>query len=336
MRCDGRRMARRLDLTHPDLAHLLRFVQDGVVSRRQLRRFGATDKDIERLVRRRELTRVHRGVFVDHTGALTRQQREWVAVLAAWPAALARESALPDPPTRIVHIAVHRGRTVSVPAWVIVHHCAHLDRRAHTRASPPRMTLEHAVIDVMADRLSDDDLPAAFRVLTEAAHTRRTDAAAILRALDVRRRVAHRATIRGLLTDLRDGACSVLERGYLHRVERAHGLPPGQRQCRSRATGRTTEIDVRYPAQHVIVEIDGGAFHDGAAARDRDAMRDLAEAAVGGDLTVRVTYGMVFRDQCRTAHRLAALLRRNGWTGTITRCPLCPPSVGTTVLVAPE
>lgn len=39
--------------------------QSGVVSRRQLLALGARKHDIDRLVRRRELTRVHPGVYVD-------------------------------------------------------------------------------------------------------------------------------------------------------------------------------------------------------------------------------------------------------------------------------
>ena len=49
--------------------------QSGVVSRRQLLRAGLTDNDIARLLRRRELARVHSGVYVDHTGPLSWLQR---------------------------------------------------------------------------------------------------------------------------------------------------------------------------------------------------------------------------------------------------------------------
>ena len=51
-----------------ELEHLLTRVQDGVVSRRQLRELGARDHDIVRLVRRRDLVAVHPGVYVAHTG----------------------------------------------------------------------------------------------------------------------------------------------------------------------------------------------------------------------------------------------------------------------------
>jgi len=42
---------------------------------------GLVDHDLQRLVRRRDLTRLLRGVYVDHTGEPTWQQRAWAAVL---------------------------------------------------------------------------------------------------------------------------------------------------------------------------------------------------------------------------------------------------------------
>lgn len=319
-------MAYRFGINHPELVHLLRWIQDGVVTRWQLLALGATPEDIRRMVRRNELRRVHPGVFVNHTGRLTHVQREWVAVFAAWPAVLARESALPDPPTAAIHVAVALGRKVQVPEWVRTHRTAHLDARADWRVSPPRMGLEHALIDTMSARIADDDVPGAFAALTRTAHTRRTEPDQILVVLASRARVAHRATIQGLVTDLRDGACSVLERGYLHRVERAHGLPRASRQRRSTATGRRTAQDVRYVVYGVVVELDGRAFHDSPEARDNDARRDIAELAMTDAVTARVTYGLVFNDACRTAVWIGRILRRNGWRGTVRRCPDCPPA----------
>ena len=61
------------------LDHLLTWVQSGVVSRRQVLELGGTDRDIARMVRRRDLVVVHPGVYVDHTGTPSRLQREWAA-----------------------------------------------------------------------------------------------------------------------------------------------------------------------------------------------------------------------------------------------------------------
>ncbi len=68
--------------------------QDQVVSRRQVLACGGNDAQIERLIRRREWARVHRGVYVTHTGPLSWSQRAWAAVLFHDPSALDGRSAL--------------------------------------------------------------------------------------------------------------------------------------------------------------------------------------------------------------------------------------------------
>lgn len=125
--------------------------QDGVLSRRQSLQAGLTDRDLARLSRRRELVRVHPGVYVDHTGPLSWQQRAWAAVLFSWPAALCAESALAAHGVRsavrdlavrdlaagvrragaaapVMHVAVDERRRVTEPDGV----------RVHRRAGPTR------------------------------------------------------------------------------------------------------------------------------------------------------------------------------------------------------
>ena len=64
------------------------------MSRRQILDLGGDDDLIERMIRRREWVRVHRGVYANHTGPLSWQQRAWAAVLLLTPAALTGVSAL--------------------------------------------------------------------------------------------------------------------------------------------------------------------------------------------------------------------------------------------------
>ncbi|OBG18478.1 hypothetical protein A5765_03555 [Mycolicibacterium celeriflavum] len=303
------------------------WAQNGVVSRRQILAAAGTDDDIARLLRRRELTYVHRGVYVNHSGRLTQEQRHWAAVLAFWPAALAHASALPDPPTTVVHVAVDPARNLRPLPQIVLHRTPDFEQRAELDRSPPAIRLEHALIDVASSELHDEHLADAFAVLARVCATRRTTPQRMLRALATRQRVSGRRTLEAMLTDLRDGACSVLERGYLHTVERAHGLPRGQRQTRSTATGRSTFQDVSYPRQGVVVELDGRAFHDSPQDRDRDALRDLAELSRSDLVTIRLTYGLVFADACRTAFLIGDVLRRRGWTGGLRSCPKCPPVI---------
>lgn len=296
--------------------------QDGVIARRQLLTLGAAPHDIARLLRRRDLARAFDGVYVTHTGPLTPRQREWVAVLAAWPAALTGASALPELSSARVQLAIAHDRKVRVPPWSVVRRSRHLDLRVDWHRLPPRVHEEHAILDVMSEKLAHDDVAAAFHALTQVAHARRTTPDRVLAALDQRPRLPGRGMIRGMLHDLRDGACSVLEREYLQRVERAHGLPRADRQRASRATGQLTLQDVPYPDYRLIVELDGGSFHLGART-DADAFRDLAEFARARHATVRVTYGLVFGTPCRTARFLAEVLQQRGWTGTFTECRRC-------------
>lgn len=279
------------------------------------------------MLRRRELTDVHRGVYVSHSGQLTLRQRHWAAVLAYWPAALAYAAALPDPPTTVVHVAVGPERNLRPLPRIVLHRTPDFELRAELDRCPPAIRPEHAVIDVVAGELRDKDVAAAFAVLARVCATRRTTPQRILQVLATRQRVCGRSTLEAMLADLRDGACSVLERGYLHRVERAHGLPKGERQARSTATGRLTFQDVRYRAQGLVVELDGRAFHDAPQDRDRDALRDLAELSRSDLVTTRVTYGLVYSDACRTAVLIGDLFDAEGGpvfreTGPQCRAPL--------------
>ena len=243
------------------LAHLLRWVQDGVVSRRQLLGFGFADHDVRREVRRRALTPVHRGVYVNHTGPLSWEQRAWAAVLVHEPAALTLWSALP-PPHRSgsIHVAIDAARTVSAVEGVVAHRTTRFDERVHPNRSAtqaaPRGGGRRGCRPVPATRTTPSGC------FAEVCHTRRVGAPTLAAALELRRGVPHRALLLDMLDDLACGACSVLEREYLTRVERRHGLPAGRRQVRERTASGVVYRDVDYPEWGLVVELDGRAFHD--------------------------------------------------------------------------
>jgi hypothetical protein len=306
-------------------------LQSGVVSRRQL----VTDarlkpRDLQRLVRRRDLVRVHDGVFVDHTGDLTWLQRAWVGVLLAWPAALSHDSALraADGPGRagrddsVIHLAVDRDHHVRVPTGYRLHRMSGFADRAMWNTSPPRVAIEEALIDVAVAKPDDFG---AVAVLADAVQARRTLPVRIRDTLDLRPRVPRRDFLRAVLSDLDRGTCSVLEHGYLTRVERAHGLPDGLRQVRDSQRGPLYR-DVVYPDLDQAVELDGRLWHSSAAQHDADLDRDL-DAAVDRLTTVRLGWGQVFGRPCETAVRLGRLFAARGWWGRPTRCPDCPDSL---------
>ena len=174
-----------------------------------------------------------------------------------------------------------------------------------------------------ADAGSDLD---ALRVLADACGSRRTTAGRLLASLGDRRRIARRDWLDSILRDIAEGTCSVLEHGYLTRVERPHGLPRGRRQRPEVVARGRIFRDVGYEEYALVVELDGRAFHESVADRDRDLDRDL-DAAVERRETVRIGYGQVFDRGCSTAQRIGSILQDRGWTGSPADCRLCGRSV---------
>ena len=302
-------------------------LQSGVVTRRQLHDVGVMPHDLKRLLRHRDLVRVHEGVFVSHTGRLTWLERAWVGVLLAWPAALSHDSAIraTDGPgrtsrdDRTIHLAVDRRRSLGVPAGYRLHRLARFDDRVHWNTTPPRVRVEEALIDVAAEKVSDFD---AVATLADAISARRTTAVRIGEHLAARARVPRRHFLREVLADLDRGTCSVLEHGYLTRVERPHGLPTAARQVRDSIHGPVYR-DVVYEDLEQVVELDGRLWHDSVEARDADLDRDL-DAAVARMSTIRLGWGQVYARPCRTAAQIGRLLTARGWRGSLVRCPECP------------
>lgn len=299
-----------------DVEHTLR-LQSGVISRLQALETGLQPHDIRRLLRRNEWAPVHRGVYVDHTGPLTWLQRAWAAVLYAAPAALCLDSALmaADGQGRSmrdeaapIRVAVGRQRAMlTEPEGVRIHHLAHFEGRVLWNVGPPRMRYEDAALDVACAATSELD---AIAALADSCQSRRTTARRLMQTLDSRRRVNRRGWLRAVLADIADGTCSVLEHGYLDRVERPHGLPPAVRQQRNSSSVGICYRDAEY-GRRLIVELDGRIFHDFATRRDADFERDL-DAAVVGRSTVRLSYGQVFDRPCSTAAKIAQVLRLHG------------------------
>ena len=301
--------------------------QHGLISRRQALSLGLDATAIKRQLRRREWFPVHPGVYVGHNGPLSWEQRAWAAVLACAPAVLSHQSALRAQlgPTRgvsedVIHLSVDRGRRLSCPDGVRLHRTDHLATRAQWDLDPPRVRYDEAVLDLACAAGHDLD---AIAVLADACGSRRTTANRLRVRLAHRARVRRRSWLDAVLHDLAQGTCSVLEHGYLHRVERAHALPTGIRQRAHRGPGGTRYSDVEYDALALVVELDGRLFHDSAAARNRDLVRDLQAAVERDSVTVRLGYDQVYADPCRTAASLARLMQRRGWTGRPGECTDC-------------
>jgi len=313
-----------------DLDRLL-MEQAGVVCRAQVLALGFDDDYLEARVRRNDWRRVHRGVYVDHTGPLSWLQRLWAALLfyggSDGKAAAAGESALVLEGMRagqagdMIHIAVPGDRRLTRLEGVSLHRLGDYDGALHPNRRPARVRLEHAVLHV-ASAVRDD--PAAIALLADACQTRRTTASRLATALAGMPCLPRRRLLLAILEDVASGVYSVLERRYIVHVERAHGLPRADRQRRgANGRGGTAWRDATYLGGLLVVELDGRLGHEWTEDRWADFDRDIA-AVIDGASTIRLGWRQVL-DPCRVAVGIVKVLRRLGWTGTPRPCsPGCP------------
>jgi Transcriptional regulator, AbiEi antitoxin/AbiEi antitoxin C-terminal domain len=298
--------------------------QYGVVSRQQALEAGLTAKAIDWRLQSGRWRCLHHGVYATFTGVLPRQAQLWAAVLRAGPeAALSHETAaeihgLTDETARMIHISVpmeqQPGRCHAIRG-VVIHRSRNLVAEWQPPWQLPRTTVEDTVLDLIATAQTFDD---AYGWISAATGRRLTTPDLIAKALAGRPRMRWRGWVTAALHDAADGVHSPLERHYVQGVERAHGLPVARRQARHRRGSGTRYLDNLYETYGLCVELDGSAAHP-AEGRWRDTHRDNA-TLVQGPRTLRYGWPDVTAHRCRTAAQVAAVLRRQGWTGTLRRC----------------
>jgi len=320
-------------------AHDVLRSQDGVISRTQAFDCGLDDSDLERLLRRRELARIHPGVYVDHTGRPTWTQRAWAGVLFHWPAALGGSSALRAhgvrsaagegtgvslldremspgrPALEPVEVVVDASRRVAPPEGVLVTRRTDFERRVQLHLSPPRLRLDEALLDVAS---SCPDEATAVAVLADACQQRVTTAARLHDVLSSRGRLSRRQLLLPILDDVAAGTMSVFERRYLHGVERSHGLPTARRQVKVVTRRGVTYRDVEYSDFAVVVELDGRFVHAGPGREWADLERDV-DAVARGESTLRLGWAHIL-EPCRASVLVGRLLRSRGWEGEPGSC----------------
>lgn len=288
--------------------------QAGTAHRRQLLDCGLTDNDIRRMVRCRELVRVHPGVYINHTGPPTWASRAWAAVLFYGDAALCHRSAL-DGSGDPIHVAIEHPRKGARISGVTLHRLTGLADKVQWHRSPPRLRIEEAALDVAGEAPTT---ARAVDVVTEVCNRRATTPQRLLEALERRRRTPRGQELRRALRDVADGTQSALEAGLV-RVMRAHALPLGRRQVRHTTPQGVVYRDHLLDDLGVVLELDGHVWHGDPAARARDMSRDLA-AAGDGLLTIRLGWTHVHAEPCVTAAGLVAVVRQRGWRGVPRAC----------------
>ncbi|HYI53833.1 MAG TPA: hypothetical protein VEX57_07705 [Microlunatus sp.] len=293
--------------------------QAGVVSAGQATDLGLGLRSVDRLIAQQHWTRLAAGIYYTGAGTPPWSGLAWSGVLMGGAGArLGMATAghlwglVDEPPTTITVLLPWERRVLHRDHWEFRREKSGT-RDARSPGEPPRTTIEETVVD-LCDAADPGEL---MDLLTRAVQTWKTTAPRILAAVDRRPRVRHRRLLGAILGDVAEGAESVLEMHYLRDVERAHGLPRGSRQHRSRRGGAYR--DVLYEAFATIAELDG-VIH--ARQRFRDNRRDNA-ALLDGDVTLRYGWADVTERPCQVAFEVAAVLRARGWTGFPARCSRC-------------
>ena len=212
--------------------------QDGAVSRSQLLGHGLTDKYIGAQLAAHRWRRVRPGVYFTFTGPARFRAQVWAAVLYAGEGATASgETAaflcgLRDQAPAIIEVCVDESRRVadrsSCDGWPVlrVRRVRGLQNRRHPSRLPPQTSTEDTVLDLV-DRATATDR--VVSLITGSCQRRLTTATRLEQCASRRTRLRWRALIDDIFQDVRDGVQSPLERRWMLHVERAHGLPVGQR-----------------------------------------------------------------------------------------------------------
>ena len=292
--------------------------QCGVLTRAQAKRCGLSDGALAARVASGRWRRLFGPVYATFSGPVPRTALLWAAVLRCGPGAVLSHATaaelwgLDTVVRQVVHVSVPwRRRVAPLPGLRVWRRVT----MPPGRGSPPRTPVEDTVIDLTQVAGSVD---AAAAWVARACGSRLTTAARLERVIAGRPKLRWRSELAAAVTDVGLGCHSALELRYLRDVERAHGLPVGLRQVRALDGYQ----DVRY-GEVVVVELDGQLGHLGDGVL-RDLRRDNS-AAVAGLTTLRYGWADVTGRPCAVAEQVASVLRRAGWTGTVRRCPVCPP-----------
>ncbi|RKR89822.1 hypothetical protein BDK92_4181 [Micromonospora pisi] len=242
------------------LTHLLHRQSD-VLDRRQALRH-LSPKAVRHRVASGRWQLAGRGVYVAHTGPLTREQLRWVAVLGVRRAVLGGLSALELLGLRgyrseALHVLIPAGRKdLDPPYGVVVHRTRHLlPADVHRLGLPPCTMPARSLVDAARWAATDNQ---ARAIVAAGFQQRLVNSADLDPVLARMPNVRRRRLIINAATDARDGAASVPESDFLRLCRRADLPTPSRQVRRTDARGRRRYLDVYFDEWRVHVEIDGG------------------------------------------------------------------------------
>ena len=299
----------------------------GIVDTAQLHELGVTRDMIVAQINGGRWQWVLPRTYATFTGPLSRSARIEAALRYGGPAAVlshrtaAEEWGLVPAAEGPVHITLPYGSSaISQPPFVIVHRSrayAHIvvERR------PPLTSRADTAIDMA---VQEPNARSARVILTQLLVTGGVRPVTVERRLMERPPLRHRRALHAAVALVRSGVQSVLEERYALEVEEAHGLPAGRRQGPFAVDGVTLFEDVVYDHIGVglTVRLDGRTHLLNSIAF-RDRRRDNAAELAG---RARLTFGWrdLADDPCGAAREVNAVLRREGWHGSMASCPRCP------------
>jgi Transcriptional regulator, AbiEi antitoxin/Protein of unknown function (DUF559) len=275
---------RRKDPQTPD--HIIARIaarQNGYATYAQLVAAGLSRTQIDRRVQDGRLIRVYPKVYAVGFLPSTPLARAHAAVLACGPGAvLSHGSAAalwgwqPQWPP-VPELSTTQDRR---PRGIRVHRTSTLAGEDRTRQRDIPVTSPARTLFDLAPRLSDAQLVRAYND-ARLAHYLRPDALGeILQRLP---RAPAAARVARLIDHQANPTRSELEDAFLAFVER-HGLP----RPAINVIVAGYEVDICYPEQRLIIELDSWTFHGDREAFERDRERDSATTAAGFR-TVRLT-----------------------------------------------
>jgi very-short-patch-repair endonuclease len=284
--------------------------QLGLVTTWQLKAVGITPKGIARRVRRGALHRRYRGVFLVGHAVQVPGARELAAVLACGDGALVshRSAALLWGLTNVA------GDEVEIS--VVARHCLPRDgfrthrlgwldpRDCGLKNGIPTTSPARALVDLAASATPDE----VERAIAEARARRLVTDRQLSDTLDRARNRAGVSTVRAVLRHQGGPRLtrSEAERRLL-RLIRAARLP--EPKANVRVDG--FEVDFLWPEAHLIVEVDGFAFHGHRAAFERDRSRDMVLRDLGYQV-IRVTWRQIVNEPLLVIVHIARALARAG------------------------
>jgi len=281
--------------------------QYGVIARRQLVELGLGVDAVQHRLSKGTLIPIHRGVYAVGHSALTAHGRWLAAVLACGPGALLSHRSAAA--LWGLHTIAGAVAEVTVPAprrrsrrGLLVHEADDLRVDDRTRRDGiPVTTVARTLLD-LARMPPACDVERAFEEAQRLGLMNARAAGCLLERSRGRRGVR---LLAALLAEDRAAVAvtrSALEARFLA-VCRGAGLP--RPLVNVRIAG--FEVDAVWPAERLVVELDGYAFHRTRMAFERDRARDAA-LQLAGYRVVRVTYRMLEGEPAAVVRTVRSLL----------------------------